>query len=462
MRYCFILISLFSWGFAQTSENEINHKPNFIVILTEAQGWSNTSVAMDDLDPASQSKVFKTPAVERLVREGMRFALGYAASPRCTPSRAALFTGKSPAFLHMTFVNGGRESDFSRTGSKLIPPEPILELPRTEKTVADLLKGAGYATAHFGKWHVGRVDPSRHGFDFSDGPTSNGGPDNVASPNPKEAYGMTERGIRFMETMTKKNQPFYLQLSHYPNQGQKSRDPLTGMVRDSAEVDKTVMQVLDAVDKLGIKDSTYIIYTSDHGAQGRNLNEPLSGGKGFVLEGGLRVPFLIRGPGIKAGVVSHVPVTAMDILPTVLDLAHLSNKVPQGVEGGSLETLLHDPSGTHPVSRGREALVFHFPHYDHGNFGPATAITIYPYKLIKAYETNHLWLYDIRKDPGEKKDLAKELPLKVVELNLRLTQYLNEVNAQFAQVNPEYDPSKQDDQRVEKRNGGRRGRQTND
>jgi len=152
----------------------------------------------------------------------------------------------------------------------------------------------------------------------------------------------------------------------------------------------------------------------------------------------------------------------MDILPTVLDLAHLSNKVPQGVEGGSLETLLHDPSGTHPVSRGREALVFHFPHYDHGNFGPATAITIYPYKLIKAYETNHLWLYDIRKDPGEKKDLAKELPVKVVELNRRLTQYLNEVNAQFAQVNPEYDPSKQDDQRVEKRNGGRRGRQTND
>jgi len=462
MRYCFILISLFSWGFAQTSENEINHKPNFIVILTEAQGWSNTSVAMDDLDPASQSKVFKTPAVERLVREGMRFALGYAASPRCTPSRAALFTGKSPAFLHMTFVNGGRESDFSRTGSKLIPPEPILELPRTEKTVADLLKNAGYATAHFGKWHVGRVDPSWHGFDFSDGPTSNGGPDNVSNPNPKEAYGMTERGIRFMETMTKKKQPFYLQLSHYPNQGQKNRDQLSGVVHDSAEVDKTVMQVLDAVDRLGIKDTTYIIYTSDHGAQGRNLNEPLSGGKGFVLEGGLRVPFIVRGPGVKAGVVSHVPVTAMDILPTVLDLAHISHLVPKGVEGGSLEALLHDPQGLHSVVRNSEELVFHFPHYDHGNFGPATAITLYPYKLIKAYETNHLWLYDIRKDPRERNDLAKQMPRKVKELNNRLTQYLKEVNAQFARINPDYDPTKTDDLDMNQRKGVRRERQNND
>ena len=147
--------------------------PNFVVILTEAQGWSNTSVAMDDRLPESRSRIFTTPAVERLAREGMRFAQGYATSPRCTPSRAALFTGKSPAVLHMTYVGIGRDSSPVRTA--LIPPEPVLELPTSATTVAELLKGAGYRTAHFGKWHVGRVDPAKHGFDESDGPTGNGG-----------------------------------------------------------------------------------------------------------------------------------------------------------------------------------------------------------------------------------------------------------------------------------------------
>ena len=440
--------------------NELS-KPNFIVLLTEAQGWSNTSIPMDDLNSSSKSKLFKTPAVERLALEGMRFTFGYAASPRCTPSRAALFTGKSPAFLHMTFINGNRENGFSRTGSKLIPPEPLLELPRSEKTIADILKTAGYGTAHFGKWHVGRVDPSQHGFDDSDGPTSNGGPDNVANPNPKEAYAMTSHGIQFMEKMVNQHKPFYLQLSHYPNQGQKNRDSLNSQIHDSADVDATVMQVLDAVDRLGIKDTTYIIYTSDHGSQGRNGNEPLSGGKGFVLEGGLRVPFIIRGPGIKPNLVSHVPVTAMDILPTLHELAHIPSALPSGVEGGSLVSLLKDPTGMHPVTRSRQALVFHFPHYDHGNFGPATAIISDPYKLIKAYETNHLWLYNIREDPSEKKDLTRLMPDKVKELTEQLSRYLKNVNAQFATVNPEYDPTKPPEEDAIQQGAGKRHRKNN-
>src|SRR5688572_19531944 len=198
---------VFVAGLLASAQAASDGPPNFVVIMAEAQGWSNTSVAMDDRLPESKSKIITTPAVERLAREGMRFAYGYAASPRCTPSRAALFTGKSPAALHMTYVGVGRDRAPVRTA--LIPPEPLLELPLTEATVAELLKGAGYTTAHFGKWHVGRVHPSQHGFDESDGPTNNGGPANVANPNPQQAVGMTERGIAFMSRASKAGKPFY-------------------------------------------------------------------------------------------------------------------------------------------------------------------------------------------------------------------------------------------------------------
>jgi arylsulfatase A-like enzyme len=145
----------------------------------------------------------------------MRFANFYAPSPRCTPSRAALFTGKSPAQLHMTFVGEGRKESRGNLNGRVISPDSSIELPTSETTIAALLKRAGYATAHFGKWHVGRVNPSQHGFDESDGPTNNGGPDNVANPHPKQLHGMTERGMAFMGRQVKAGKPFYLQLSHY-------------------------------------------------------------------------------------------------------------------------------------------------------------------------------------------------------------------------------------------------------
>ncbi len=412
-------------------------QPNFVVILGEGAGWTSSSVQMDDRNPASKNNEIKTPHLERLAAAGMRFSDGYAASPRCTPSRVALFTGRSPAALHMTFVGIGKRSDAVTT--KIIPPNALLELPETEITIGEFLKRAGYATAHFGKWHVGRVSPSRHGFDESDGPTNNGGPDDVASPNPKQAFAMTAKGIDFMERQVKAGRPFYLQMSHYPNQEEKGggggdRNRRAEAAREEiSTADKTIGQILDAVERLGLKGNTYIVYTTDHGTQGPN--KPLTGSKGTVWEGGIRVPFIVTGPSVKAGVCSHVRLSATDLFPTFAELAGIKEPLPKGVEGGSFAQVLKN-AGVGAVKRPREEFVVHFPHYD--KEGPASAIILGDFKLVRIYETAALRLFNIAKDPGEQHGLANEMPEKSRELNQRLTDYLTKVNAQMPEPNPNY------------------------
>jgi arylsulfatase A len=438
-------------------------QPNFIVILGEGAGWTSSSVQMDDRTPASKGTGYITPNLERLAAGGMRFSDGYAASPRCTPSRAALFTGRSPAALHMTFVGLGGGRGDAEVRTKVIPPQALLELPEAETTIAEFLKRAGYATAHFGKWHVGRVDPSKHGFDESDGPTSNGGPDNVANPNPKQALAMTAHGIDFMERQVKAGRPFYVQMSHYPTQpegggggrgggGGENRRP--DNIEEISTVDKTVGQLLDAIDRLGLKGNTYILYTTDHGTQGRN--PPLTGGKGGVWEGGLRVPFIIAGPGVKAGACSHVRVSATDLFPTFAELAGIKEPLPNGIEGGSFVSVLLG-GGNGVVKRSREDFVVHFPHYDKDKQGPASVILLGDYKLTRVYETGELKLYDLSKDNGERNDLAKQMPDKLAELDQRLTDYLKAVNAQMPSLNPNYDPTKAADTLPGEKRGGKRG-----
>jgi len=445
--------------------------PNFVVILGEGAGWNTTPVPMDDTVPASKSDLLQTPALARLANEGMRFTNFYAASARCTPSRAAIFTGKSPAQLHMTFINDGRRRDGDAgadPGLKLIAPAALMELPAGELTIGDVLKRAGYATAHFGKWHVGRVSPSQHGFDENDGPTGNEGPDRNENPNPGEAFGMTERGIAFMAKQAKGGKPFYLQMSHYPGRrGEADARPETyAAVRQRAgandarrvasaaileDMASAIGEVLKKLDELGIANNTYVIYTTDHGAQGRNANRPLAGGKGTLLEGGIRVPFIIRGPGIKAGTYSRVPATDVDLLPTIAALARVTAPLPAGLEGGSLIPAL---AARGPVKRPREELFFHFPHYDEGNDGPVSAVILGHDKLIKNYETGAVHLYDLSKDLAEQHDLAGESPQKAADLDRRLVEYLKTVNAQLPLLNPAYDPSKA--RPLDERRGGPR------
>ncbi|MEI6175763.1 MAG: sulfatase [Verrucomicrobiota bacterium] len=440
-------------------------KPNFVIILGEGHGWSSTSVQMDDAVPSSKSSVVRTPNMEQLAKDGMRFANFYAASPRCTPSRVALVTGKSPAQLHMTFVGEGKKDSADNTNNKMQPPVASMELATSETTIAQFLKPAGYVTAHFGKWHMGRVSPSQHGYDENDGPNNNSGPDNVANPHPKQLYSMTERGMDFMTRQVKAAKPFCLQLSHYASRqgGDASPESLAKvkawggslsereLAEAAADMDLDIAfgTLLKKIDDLGIAKNTYVIFTTDHGTPGKN--SPLTGGKGTVSEGGLRVPLIMRGPGIQAGACSHVRTIGEDLFPTIAALAKVATPLPKGIEGGNFADVLAG-GGKGTVKRPREEFVVHFPHYDKDAIGPASAILLGDYKLIRAYETGALQLYDLSKDPGERTDLAAKMPDKTKELNQRLTEYLTVIDAQMPNLNPAYDPSKP----TQERRGGKR------
>jgi len=435
---------------AQTSQPA---KPNFIVILGEGHGWASTSVQMDDRVAASKSRTALTPQFEKLAADGLRFTNFYVPSPRCTPSRAALFTGINPAALRMTFVGEGKADDGLVTNGRLLPAESTTELPRDVTTIAELLKTEGYAIAHFGKWHVGRTDPSVHGFDESDGPTNNGGPDHVDNPHPKQLVGMTDRGIAFLQRQTAAAKPFYLQLSHYASrQGAtaspeaiavvKNRNPaLTqrelGEAATTYDLDLALGRLLKALDDSGAAKNTYVIFTTDHGTPGKN--SPLAGGKGTVSDGGLRVPFIIRGPGIKPNTFQYQRVSTLDLLPTLASLAKSRAPLPKAVEGADISPLIFN---TGKFERTRTEFVIHFPHYDKDPAGPASAIIVGNDKLVHHYSDNTFSLYNLAKDPAEAHDLAREQPDKLKQLQAQLTAYLQSVNATFPQPNPKYDPAK--------------------
>ena len=432
--------------------------PNFVLIMGEAQGWASSSVQMDPAVPDSKNSLARTPALEALAKGGARFANFYAASPRCTPTRAALLTGKSPAALHMTYIGEGKKEDPAEQGRRLIPPTCSLEMPGALTTIAELLKKNGYATAHFGKWHAGRAHPSAHGFDESDGPTSNIGPGREENPNPKEAFAITERGAEFMTRQKEAGRPFYLQVSHYAGNGGTSARPetyaevrrrakpgeekLVESVAMTEDMDATIGMLLAKLDALGLAENTYVVYTADHGSKGQNTNAPLANGKGTVWEGGIRVPLLIRGPRVKAQACLSQRASTVDLFPTIAVLAGVKEPLPAGLEGANLAPLLKGaPEAS--LARQREELVVHFPHYDKDELGPASALLLQNEKLIHVYETGALRLYNLATDRGERRDLAQSNPARAAELDKKLSLYLEAVQAQLPTANTAFDASKE-------------------
>jgi arylsulfatase A-like enzyme len=430
--------------------------PNFVFVLFEATGigWSSTSVAMDDRRPDAKASPERTPHLAALAAQGMRLASFYVTAPRCTPARASFLTGVGAAKLHMTYVSeggqerrrgqgGGRGADDAAATTRLIPPACTTELPADATTIAEVLRGAGYRSAHFGKWHVGRATPAAHGFDEHDGANSNQGPGRDPQPNPEQGTQITDRGLAFAKAQAAAGMPFYLQLSHYgggsedesrPESRQALAAELRGLRGKSAwqvailhDLDRELGRLLAGLAELGLADRTYVIVSCDHGASGRDANAPLRGGKGSVLEGGVRVPFVVRGPGVAAGACSHVRASACDLLPTLAELAGIA-AWPADVEGGSLAAVWRG-GGTGSVRRPREEFVVHFPHYDLQNGGPASAIYRDEWKLIRSYETGAVQLFDLDADPEERVDRAAAKPKVVSDLIRRLDAYLQAIDA---------------------------------
>jgi arylsulfatase A-like enzyme len=343
----------------------------------------------------------------------------------------------------MTFIPEGGK-DGTVTGN-VVPPVTVTDLPTTTATIATLLAPKGYTSAHFGKWHAGNTDPAAYGFALSDGPTANRGPANVDYPNPYEAYAMTERAIAFITQQAKSGTPFYLQVSHYNSRNELDasdssialaterlngqRADVIGHAAALMDIDISVGQLLQSLEQLGLANTTYVVFSSDHGFQGANANLPLTQGKGTIWEGGIRVPLFVRGPGIEAGTLSTVRASGVDLVPTLAQLASIGS-LPEGLEGGSLvDVWMHGGSGT--VTRPLEEFVVHFPHYDKDPIGPSSAILLGDYKMIRVYEDSSLRLFDLSRDYAEQIDLALTLPEKATELDQRLTAYLSAIGAQL-------------------------------
>lgn len=400
--------------------------PNVILIVADDQGWNHLSVQMDDGVPGSGSDYFQTPNIASIAAAGMRFPNAYAAAPMCGPSRVALHYGKGTA--------------------QVVYSESAEDVRAESMTLGEMMQSAGYATAHFGKWSPGAPESGLQFYDASDGTASNAD-GNVDDPaNPKDIFGITERAVAFMEASVHAVQPFYMQLSHYaPHVGFQAleetlekweriepgaihTDPVYAAMTE--DLDTGIGRVLDKLRDLGVENSTYVIYTSDHGQTiNRSTNQPLRLGKGTLWEGGMRVPFIFSGPGIPRGTVSDARVVSLDLYPTFAELAGVNESLPDDLEGGSLVPLLQG-GGDGQVRRPREELVFHFAQPSgQPESRPSSSLYLENYKLLKFYDTGDLQLFDIAQDLREQQDLAGRMPERVEGLHQRLINYLDAVNA---------------------------------
>ena len=421
--------------------------PNFVIILSDDQSWVGSSLKMKPEDSRTKSDYFQTPHLERLAKRGMLFTQGYAPAPFCCPTRRSLLIGQTPA-RHIYQKNQQNwTSNFRKQ----------LSLPRMLKQV-----NGNYKTAHFGKWDMrfDNVSPEQMGYDVSDGITGNstgggkgsGGP--AAKNDPKLIQSLTERANNFMKTQVQQNKPFFIQLSHYAvhldifyskNSLQKTRSIAKGKKHTlpefaamTTDLDKGLGSLIEQIDKLGISEQTYVFFLSDNGGRltmpgqkNKKLprNYPLRDGKGSMYEGGIRVPFIAVGPNIKPGSISDVPITGLDLFPTMADLAGYTHKLPNTLDGGSLKKLLQN-NGRGTIQRINPFLIFHQAVARKAQ----TSLRLGDFKLIKTWEGNRLELFDMSTSLSEKNNLAKRLPSKTNELHQMMIQFLSEIGAETSKT----------------------------
>ena len=468
---CHVLAVATAFGVAPTTFGQAR-PPNIVLVLIDDYGWADTG--------SYGSTYYRTPNIDALARRGMRFTDAYAAAPVCSPTRAALLTGKHPARLHLTDWLPGRAD---APAQRLARPAIRQQLALEETTLAEALKPAGYTTAHVGKWHLGGAgfEPERQGFDVNIAGDETGTPLSYFAPFQRNGRFMpkldtappgeyltdrlTTEAERFIGQH--KDKPFFLYLAHYavhipmrakaelieqhrarPRPARGQNNPVYAAMVES--MDDSIGRLMRTLEQSGLADNTVFIFTADNGGlsapEGPDTpatdNAPLRAGKGYLYEGGLRVPLIVAWPGrIKAGSVNHTPVYSADLFATALALGGLKNST--GVDGMSLLPLL--------TGRGqfkRDALYWHYPHYSNQSMNagdldqPGAAIRQGDYKLIEFYQDNRIELYDLKNDLSEQHDLARSRPQHAADLRQRLAAWRQAVGAQMMTANPLYNTGK--------------------
>jgi len=457
------------------AQRPVAARPNVVVVLVDDLGWADTS--------PYGSTFHETPAIDRLARDGVRFTTFYAAGSVCSPTRASLWTGKYPARLGITDWIGGND-----TG--LVQPPPNREqLPLEEVTISEAFRDAGYATGFVGKWHLGTgaFMPGAQGFGWTRAVNDAGQPSQYffpyhePKPQPTDVPDLdeghegdyltdkvTDEALRFIDRH--QADPFFLVLAHYavhtPLQAtedlkakydRKAASLFTGsesprraesgaftkLRQDHPtyaamieSTDTSVGRIRDRLDALQIADRTIVVFVSDNGglstiasarANMPTSNEPLRAGKGWLYEGGIRVPFIVAWPGrIAGGRTDATPGISTDLYPTLLDLAGIAPLPRQHVDGVSLAPLVR---GTGAATR--DALYWHFPHYHGSGSRPSSAIRAGNWKLIEWLETGTIELYDLAADPSELHDLAAADPRRGASLRARLGTWRQAVGARM-------------------------------
>lgn len=428
-------------------------RPNVVIILADDLGWA---------DLACYGNTFnETPHLDRLARDGLRFTQFYA-GPVCSPTRANLQSGRDQARFGITQHIPGHRRPYAR----LVDPVVPLQLPLEVETFAERLRGAGYATGYFGKWHLGGEEhgPMQQGWDTAVECTGNTVPTRLTGGDATRRSADFLAGKAEQFIAANRDRPFVLQVSpsavhiplsttpdllakyrdRKPMAGYPSRPEYAGLLE---ELDQCVGRIVAAVDRAGLAEKTLVLFLSDNGGlihqQDGTIvtsNAPLRGEKGSLYEGGIRIPAIARWTGrIRAGGTTATPALTMDIHPTLLALAGVTPGAAQPPDGVSLVPLLDQPSAALP----RDTLTWHLPHYHHST--PASAIRRGDWKLIEFFETDTVELYHLGQDRAETTNLAAREPARARELRAALADWRRAVGARMPHPNPDFDPARADE-----------------
>ena len=413
--------------------------PNIVFVLADDLGVNDLGVY--------GRKDHRTPNLDKLAAEGLRFTTAYVAASICSPSRAAIMTGRAPARLHLTTFIPGRPDASSQ---RLLHPPMRQQLPLEEITLAEQLRAAGYATAMIGKWHLGGTgfNPGDQGFDLYHPGRATTKPSDTEGG--KGEYDLTREAERFIDA--NRNRPFFLYLAHNNPHipFQSPRPSLVDANRTAFEpayaatiqtLDDSVGRLLAHLDAAGLRDRTIVIFTSDNGGlhvpEGPHprvtYNAPFRAGKGYLYEGGLRVPLIVRGPGLARQRIIETPFVNSDWLPTLLELAG-ATPATRELDGVSQAELLR--TGTSSTPR---AFYWHLPHYTNQGSRPAGAMRDGKWKLVEHYDDERVELFDLDADVGERRDLSTSDSARAAAMRKQLRSWRVSVDAQENTPNPSVD-----------------------